>query len=313
MINRCLLCLQSLDQGAEEYHPGCSRRFFGAFPPPKLEVTLDTIREFAAIEVLNRITLTGVQKKLSLGVEGEGKERRFTIIALWGRFVLKPPAEEYANLPENEDTVMRLAALSAIPVAPHAIIRLASGELAYICRRIDRNKTGEKLAMEDLCQVSQRLTEDKYRGSAERAGQMVARHSVYPGFDTVDFFERVLFGFLSGNADMHLKNYSLLESPQGTRLSPAYDLLSTVLALPGDTEESALTINGKKQKIGKRDFDSLAAALRIPEKALENVYHKYVGLIPEYVSLIDRAFLPGPMKKALAGLIEKRTNTLFNQ
>jgi serine/threonine-protein kinase HipA len=268
------------------------------FPPPKLDVTLEAIREFAAIEVLNRITLTGVQKKLSLGVEGAGLDRRFTIVALWGRFVLKPPAAEYANLPENEDAVMRLAALSAIPVLPHAMIRLASGELAYICRRID--------------QVSQRLTEDKYRGSAERTGKLIARYSVYPGFDAVDFFERMIFCFLTGNADMHLKNYSLLESPQGMRLSPAYDLLSTTLALPGDAEESALTINGKKQKIAKKDFDSLAGALEIPRKSLEKTYRRYGGLFPDYVALISQTLLPNAMKDALAALIEKRAKALFS-
>jgi serine/threonine-protein kinase HipA len=304
--------MRPLDQGGAEYHPRCSRRFFGAFPPPKLDVTLDAIREFAAVEVLNRITVTGVQKKLSLGVEGAGKDRRFTIVALWGRFVLKPPAAEYPNLPENEDAVMRLAALSAIPVAPHAMIRLASGELAYICRRIDRTETGGKLAMEDLCQVSQRLTEDKYRGSAERAGKLIARYSAYPGFDTVDFFERVLFCFLTGNADMHLKNYSLLESPRGMRLSPAYDLLSTTLALPGDAEESALTINGKKQKIAKDDFDSLAQTLEIPQKTMENAYRKYAGLFRDYDSLIKQTLLPDAMKNALTALIEKRTTILFN-
>jgi serine/threonine-protein kinase HipA len=304
--------MRPLDQGGVEYHSRCSRSFFGVFPPPKLDVTLEAIREFAAIEVLNRITLTGVQKKLSLGVEGAGLDRRFTIVALWGRFVLKPPAAEYANLPENEDAVMRLAALSLIPVVPHAMIRLASGELAYICRRIDRTEKGEKLAMEDLCQVSQRLTEDKYRGSAERTGKLIARYSVYPGFDAADFFERMIFCYLTGNADMHLKNYSLLESPQGMRLSPAYDLLSTTLALPGDAEESALTINGKKQKIAKKDFDSLAGTLEIPRKSLEKTYRRYSGLFPDYVSLIRQTLLPDAMKDMLAALIEKRAKALFS-
>jgi Uncharacterized protein related to capsule biosynthesis enzymes len=304
--------MQLLDQPDVEYHPRCSHRFFGVFPPPKLDVTLDAIREFAAIEVLNRITLTGVQRKLSLGVEGKGLDRRFTIVSLWVRFVLKPPATEYANLPENEDAIMRLASLSAIPVAPHAMIRLASGELAYICRRIDRTENGKKLAMEDLCQVSQRLTEDKYHGSTERAGKLIAHHSVYPGFDVVDFFERVLFCYLTGNADMHLKNYSLLESPRGMRLSPAYDLLSTTLALPEDVEESALTINGKKQKIVKKDFDSFAAALEIPQKTLENSYRRFAGLFPEYASLLKRTFLSDSMKNTLIELIKKRANTLFN-
>lgn len=285
-------------------------RFFGSFPPPALDMTLASIREFAAVEVLNRITVTGVQKKLSLGIEGAKSQARFTIVALWGRFVLKPPSSTHENLPENEDAVMRLAELSGVPVVPHGLVRLASGELAYICRRVDRTERGEKLAMEDLCQVAERLTEDKYRGSTERAGKLVRRYSVYPGFDAVGFFELVLFCYFTGNADMHLKNYSLLETPQGMRLAPAYDLLSTRLAMPEDNEDSALTINGKKTNLSRADFDSLAGSLLLPEKACKKIYKRYLELLPEYGVHVNRSLLPTKKKVFLLNLIEKRIKAI---
>lgn len=106
------------------------------------------IKDFAAQSVLARVTVTGVQKKLSLGIEVIGKDKRLTVVGLWGNFILKPPAEEYCALPENEDTAMRLASVVKIPVVPHAMTRLTSGELAYITRRIDRNDGDRKIAME---------------------------------------------------------------------------------------------------------------------------------------------------------------------
>ena len=156
---------------------------------------------------------------------------------------------------------MPIASILKIPVVPHGMIRLLSGELSYITRRIDRDDSKGKIPMEDFCQISERLTEDKYKGSVERVGKLLRKYSIFPGLDITDLFARVLFNFLIVNSDVHLKNYSLIETPQGMRLSPAYDLLSTAIVIPEDPEESALTINGKKSKITTTDFDSLAQYL----------------------------------------------------
>jgi serine/threonine-protein kinase HipA len=102
-----------------------------------------------------------------------------------------------------------------------------------------------KLAMEDMCQLTDRMTEEKYRGSLEAVGKKILQHCSHPGLDALRFFEVNLFSFLTGNSDMHLKNFSLIRSQDGEiRFSPAYDLLPTVLLLPEDTEESALTMHG---------------------------------------------------------------------
>jgi serine/threonine-protein kinase HipA len=302
-MGNCKICAAQTKNN-DEYHPRCSRKFYGSFPAPVLDISLENIAGLAAKSVLTRTTVAGVQKKLSLSIEKKDTQARFTTVGLWGTFILKPPSGPYPGLPENEHTIMRIASSIGIRVVPHALIRLASGELSYISRRIDRDKNGEKIAMEDFCQISGRLTEDKYKGSMERIGKLLRTFSVFPGIDAVDLFERVLFSFICGNSDMHLKNYSLLETPQGMRLSPAYDLVSTVLAIPDDPEESALTINGKKTNLTKRDFDSLAQSLHIPLAAMENSYHKMAGNRETMHNVVKSGFLPEPKKQDLLDLID---------
>jgi serine/threonine-protein kinase HipA len=311
MSDKCLICATDIESG-QEYHPRCSQSFFGIFPPPALDVSLGGLKEYAAMSVLSRITVTGVQKKLSLGIENRGKDSRFTIVGLWGNFILKPPVEEYPFLPENEDATMRLASLFGIPVVPHAMIRLSSGELSFISRRIDRDKKGGKIAMEDFCQLSGRLTEDKYKGSMERVGKLLRQYSVYPGLDAIDLFERLIFNYLSGNGDMHLKNYSLIETPDGMRLAPAYDLVSTALVIPDDQEESALTINGKKSRLVKSDFDAMGNNLGIAESAIRKIYGKTTKKRETMVSLVKSSRLEKSMRNALCGLFEKRIAVFTN-
>lgn len=305
MIKKCLICNKILDS-QYEYHTACSKKFFGVHPPPELSLTLSNVQEYAVQSVLARITVTGVQKKLSLGLEGSQRDTRLTVVGLWGQYILKPPSDEYRSLPENEDTVMHAAEVVNIPVVPHAMIRLSSGELSYITRRIDRNNRENKIAMEDFCQVTGRLTEDKYKGSVERVGKLLHQFSVYPGLDSVDLFERVIFNYLIGNSDMHLKNYSLIETQQGMRLAPAYDFLSTVLVLPDDTEESALTIHGKKSNLKKDDFKALAESLGIPESVSRKIFKKFVNSTTKVAQTIEQGFLPDDMKHALVNLFKTR-------
>ncbi len=309
MAERCLICAGVTADG-QEYHARCARAFFGMFPPPRLDLSPADLQEYAAQSVLNRVTVTGVQKKLSLHVAKRGRDARFTVVGLWGNFILKPPVDEYPSLPENEDTVMRMASAIGISTVPHALIRLASGELAYITRRVDRNARSDKIAMEDFCQISGRLTEDKYKGSVERVGKLLRRHSVYPGLDAVDLFQRVVFSYVCGNADMHLKNYSLMETPQGMRLAPAYDLLSTMLVIPDDPEESALPVNGKKSNLTRSDFDVLAEYLDIRRPAYRKVYEHMSAAADAFRTAIDTGRLPAPMKEELAKLIQVRLSAL---
>lgn len=250
-MKRCLFCYQPLTEIETDFHPSCSRKIFEQPVPPELPYTEAQMAELALKVVQTQVTVTGVQAKLSLHLESpEGKRapKKFTIVGLCGGYILKPPTRHFPQLPEVEDLTMHLARLASISVVPHSLIRLQSGSLAYITKRIDRVKTG-KLHMEDMCQLTERLTEDKYHGSHEQVAKVILKYSRNPGLDVINYFEQVLFSFLTGNADMHLKNFSLIKIPgTGHVLSPAYDLVATALVNPADKEDLALTLNGKKKK-----------------------------------------------------------------
>ena len=216
----------------------------------------------------------------------------------------------YPQLPEVEDVTMHLAAVAKIKTAPHSLIRLQSGTLAYLTKRMDRLKK-RKLAMEDMCQLTERLTEDKYHGSYEQIGKVIQKYSATPGLDVVNFFELVLFSFLTGNADMHLKNFSLLEHPEmGMTLSPAYDLINTALVNPADEEEMALTLNGKKKKFKKHDFVAAMNTLKLDEKQQENIFQKMVKAFPKWLELIDRSFMSDDFKEAYKIILKERMKRL---
>lgn len=312
-MNHCLFCYQPLAENEQDFHPSCSKKIFGHPTPPALTYSEEDLEPLAKQVIQSQTAVTGVQAKLSLHITGnnkEGTERRFSIVGLWGGYILKPPAALYPQLPEVEDVTMHLAQIAQIKTAPHSLIRLQSGNLAYMTKRIDRTKKG-KLAMEDMCQLTERLTEDKYHGSYEQIGKAIQKHSATPGLDVVNFFEIVLFSFLTGNADMHLKNFSLLEQPGlGMTLSPAYDLVNTAIVNPADKEELALTLNGRKVKMKKLDFVAAMNTLGVEEKQQENIFNKMVKALPKWQELIDRSFLSEAYKEQYKNILTQRMNRL---
>jgi serine/threonine-protein kinase HipA len=308
-MSSCLYCYQPLFNHEHDFHAGCSKKLFGQPTPPALPCSEADLEPLAKEVIRHQIAVTGVQAKLSLHITGshkEGTDRRFTIVGLWGGYILKPPAARYPQLPEVEDLTMHLAASAKIRTAPHSLIRLQSGSLAYITKRMDRFKKG-KLAMEDMCQLTERLTEEKYNGSYEQTGKAILKYSATPGLDVVNFWELVLFSFITGNADMHLKNFALLEQPGlGMTLSPAYDLINTSLVNPSDTEEMALTLNGKKKRLKKQDFTAAMNALNVEEKQQRNIFHKMEKALPEWFELIDKSFLSADFKARYKAIILER-------
>lgn len=308
-MSNCLFCYQPLAANEQDFHASCSKKIFGQPIPPSLPYTEEDLEPLAKEVIQSQTAVTGVQAKLSLHITGnnqDGTERRFTIVGLWGGYILKPPTALYPQLPEVEDVTMHLAQLAKIKAVPHSLIRLQSGNLAYITKRIDRSNKG-KLAMEDMCQLTERLTEDKYYGSYEQIGKAIQKHSVTPGLDVVNFFELVLFSFLTGNADMHLKNFSLLEQPGlGMTLSPAYDLVNTALVNPADEEEMALTLNGRKKKLKKQDFVAAMNTLRVEEKQQENIFNKMAKALPKWLELIDRSFMSAAFKEQYKAILTER-------
>lgn len=308
-MNRCLYCYKELKEGQTDYHPACAHKLFGTKVIPQLPYVRAQIKELASEVVRSQTTLTGVQAKLSLDINKEGRNEpeRFTIVGLWGRFILKPQTDTYRALPELEDLTMHLAEAAKIQVVPHSLIRFKDGELCYITRRIDRGKDGKKIPMEDMCQLSERLTEYKYKGSYEQVTKMIKKYSTTPKLDLVNYWEVVVFSWIIGNSDMHLKNFSLYDIAQDEHtLTPAYDLLSTLLVMPEDTEEMALTLNGKKRKISKNDFIKSITASGIEGKVIDNIAKKFSHAVTKWFELIDHSFLPVDMQKQYKNLILRR-------
>ena len=312
-MSNCLFCYNPLADNELDFHVPCSRKIFGLPYPPALPYSELDLEPLAQEVIKSQTAVTGVQAKLSLHLSDNQKddaERRFAVKGLWGGFILKPPSALYPQLPEVEDLTMHLAQIARIKTAPHSLIRLKSGNLAYITKRIDRTKKG-KLAMEDMCQLTERLTEDKYQGSHEQVGKTIMKYSATPGLDVMNFFELVLFSFLTGNADMHLKNFSLLEQPgMGMTLSPAYDLVNTALINPADKEDLALVLNGRKMKIKKRDFVAAMTALKIGEIQQHNIFSKMVKAMPGWIEMIERSFMSPAYKEQYKTLITNRMNRL---
>jgi serine/threonine-protein kinase HipA len=310
----CLYCYKPLAIGEQDFHASCSKKMFGFTVPPVLPYHEDELEKLAVEILETQTTVTGVQAKLSLHLapgEPPNAPRRFTIVGLWGGYILKPPGPNYPQLPEVEDLTMHLAKLTKISVVPHSLIRMQSGNLAYITKRIDRIKK-DKLHMEDMCQLTERLTEEKYNGSYEQVGKAIIKYSSNPGLDVVNFCELILFSFLTGNADMHLKNFSLIHQPgQGIVLAPAYDLVATALVNPADDEDLALTLNGKKKKINRNDFKNAFTTLQLDEKQQENIFKKMEKSTSSWIDLIDNSFLTSDFRKSYKNLIETRFKRLL--
>ncbi len=309
MNKRCLYCYLALADEAVDFHAACSKKMFGVAVPPVLPFGENDMEEMAKQIIQSHTTVTGVQPKLSLhlaSAEAPNLSKRFTIVGMWGDYILKPPSPHYLHLPEVEDVTMHLAGIAKIKVVPHSLIRLQTGNLAYITRRIDRVKNS-KLHMEDMCQLTERLSEDKYQGSYEQIAKAIQKYSAHPGLDVVDFFEVVLFSFLTGNADMHLKNFSLIHQPGiGPILSPAYDLLATALVNPADDEELALNLNGKKKKIKQQDFFAAMNALKVDKKQQQNIFSKMSKAMSKWMVEIDNSFLNDDFKEKYKKLLNER-------
>ena len=312
-MSKCLICYRELEEGRKDFHPSCAKRFFGKAEAPILPYSRDNINDLAKQSVLSRTAVTGVQSKLSMDVNKGGKDEpdRLTIVGLWGRYILKPKSDEFPWLPEVEDLTMHLAEIGRISVVPHTLIRFSDGELAYMTRRIDRDSRGKKYLMEDMCQISGRVTADKYKSSYENIAKMIKRYSSAPMLDLVNFWEVVVFSWITGNSDMHLKNFSLIsQTPGNYVLSQAYDLLNVHLIFPEDDEELALTLDGKKKRIDRKSFERAMASSGLEKKVVENIFNKFKSVARQWYDFIDISFLPSQLKEKYKEEIAGRLDLL---
>ena len=310
-MSKCLYCYQELEEGLVDFHPACARKFFGSETAPLLPYTRNNMSELARQVIRTSASITGVQAKMSLDVNRGGKNEpaKFTIVGLWGKYIFKPQSGKYPCLPELEDLTMKMAEAARIRTARHTLIRLADGELGYLTLRMDRGPKGEKISMLDLCQLSNRLTEHKYYGTYQQLADTIKKYSSAPMLDVQRFWEMVLFSWITGNSDMHCKNFSLINTGSGEyALAPAYDLLAVLLADPEDTEEMAMTftVGGEKSGFDRRTFMSALTQSGIPVAVAGKMIERMKGYLPQWKELITLSFLPEKMKSDYCRLLDNR-------
>jgi serine/threonine-protein kinase HipA len=312
MKDKCLYCYRPLD-GAIDFHEKCSKHFFGTQVPPTLNHTLHEMSELAKRVVERSVTVPGVQPKLSLFVIkeiAETTEQRLTVVgAIGGNYILKPPSDFYPEMPANEHVTMRVAEAYGIKVVPSSLIRLKSGELAYLTKRIDRTKKEDKIHMLDLFQITEAF--DKYKSSMEKVGKAILEHSENTLLDALNLFELTLFCFLTGNNDMHLKNFSMIKSSTGWLLAPAYDLLNVSIANPDDKEELALTLGSKKRKLNRTYFEDFGKELGLIQKQIQSVFNRLLKNKYKAIEWIQQSFLSEALKKNYLELLEERYRCFF--
>ena len=267
------------------------------------------IRE--AQKLAGKMSIQGIQPKIS--VQLSVKDNSFQVVEKGGTYILKPQTNLYPELPENEDLTMHLAALAGIEVPWHGLL-LSQGQVrSYVIKRFDRKGHGEKLSQEDFAQLlgASRIT--KYEGSMEKVAEIL-EYCSFPTLEGVKLFQRLIFSFLVGNEDMHLKNFSLItEITNKIRLSPAYDLVNSTIAMANPQEELALSLRDKKKGFKRADFISYAIEdLFIPEKKANKEIEEMIKVIPIWKETIESSFLSKPMKKEYKLLIDKRAKRLSN-
>jgi toxin-antitoxin system, toxin component, hipA family len=307
---KCLYCYQRLEEGQRDFHPNCARKFFGTKDAPILEYKHDDLNQLAEQVIRAQTSLTGVQPKLSLNLNKHDGCNRLTIVGLWGDYIFKPQTEAYPQLPENEDLTMHLAEAAKIKVVPHSLIRLSDGKLGYITKRIDRTKNGEKIDMEDMCQLTLHPTEYKYKSSYEQIARTITKYSSTPKLDLTNYMQLLLYCFVTGNNDMHLKNFSLYRPEKDYLLAPAYDLLNTTIVNPKDKEELALPLSGRKTKLRVADFLNTARTIGLEESVVLRLIKGLQEALPKWQVLIQSSFLDENMKKAYQELIMSRLSRL---
>lgn len=312
----CLCCGKPLRIPDETcWHKACIKRFFSTTKLPEIEIDDKTLNLLATETTNKGFTVPGVQKKLSLHLVSDSRKPRLTLVNYPTGYILKPQVAEFEALPESEQLIMTMADMAGISTVPHALIKGNAG-LAYITKRVDRNLTDDKiemLAMEDFCQLDLRLTEDKYRGSYERCAKIIKQYSSRVGIDMAEFYIRLVFCFIVGNSDMHLKNFSLIETAEGSGeyvLSPAYDLLPVNANMPADKEQFALAMNGKKMNIRKGDFLKFADTCGITRQTAEKLIENLVKLTPKWIAMCEKSLLTDKLKDRLKKIIIERTEVL---
>lgn len=264
-----------------------------------------------AAELSEKLSIQGVQPKLSVSLNVS--RQLFEVVEIGGTYIFKPPHQLYEELPQNEDLTMKLASLVGIKVPLHGMIYNIDGSLTYFIKRFDRLAKKQKIAVEDFSQLLGLSRDTKYESSMEKMVPIVDKHCTFPLLEKAKLFQLIIFNFLTGNEDMHIKNFSLIRRKESVEFSPAYDLLNTSLVLK-TKEEIALPINGKKSNLNRKDLIDYFAKERLglSEATIQSELNKFKKSLTQWSELIDRSFLSEDKRKRYHEMIASRWSRLKN-
>lgn len=303
-MRKCLLSYNSISTGNYNLESlkklSTGLKELNTFPYSIREQQLESAKR------ASKMSIQGVQEKLS--VKLAVSQGLFKIVDTGGTYIIKPQNDRFEQLPENEDLTMHLAAIAGINVPPHGLIRSSDDQLSYFIKRFDRYGRAKKRALEDFAQLQFKTRDTKYDSSVEQVIKTIEKYATFPRVELLDFYRRFLFNFLIGNEDMHVKNYSLLETDGVYKLAPAYDFLNTTIALHNPKEESALPLKGKKRNFTKKILLSYLpeTLLQIPNNQAEEIVAKLITSTDLFVPMINKSFLSDANKTRYIELLEQR-------
>lgn len=276
----------------------------------RLDFSSTELRQEAALRA-DKISIQGVQPKLSAQLSI--REQRFKLVDQNGHYILKPQLPDYPQVPENEDVTMRLAQLAGIDVPLHGLLYGKDNQLTYFIRRFDRTLRNEKVHTEDFAQLAGKTRDTKYRSSMEQVAKLIDDYCTFPAVEKAKLFQMTLFSFLVGNEDMHLKNFSVIRKGELITLSPAYDLVNTTIVLQNAVEEMALPLNGKKNRISRRDIVDYFGSqrLHLADKVISRILTNFIRNKQEYLEVIRKSFLADIIKEKYIQLLIDRFNIIF--
>lgn len=257
-----------------------------------------------------KMSIQGVQPKISARLQI--KNHRFEAVDIGGTYILKPQSDIFIQTPENEDITMRLAKLIGIDVPLHGMIYSKDNSMTYFIKRFDRYGKNKRLPLEDFTQLTGNTRDTKYKWSMEKLIPVLDQFCTFPAVEKRRLFHRVIFCFLTGNEDMHLKNFSLITKNGKVSLSPAYDLINSSIAMPAYEEEIALTLNGKKNNLKSEDFIEYFGMERLglTKKSIHTSLKKFKSERESMFQLIDISFLSQEMKQKYKDLLMQRFERL---
>lgn len=303
-MNRCPITYELC--GTEKYSEKGLRMI-----APKLTILYDL--PFTAAEqrqeAANRakkLSIQGVQPKLSAVISVANQQ--FEIVDQFGNYIIKPQNDIFPELPENEDVTMKMAKVYGLDVPLHGLVYSKDGSLSYFIKRFDRYSKGKKYATEDFAQLTGSSRDTKYDYTMEKLVKVIDDYCTFPAIAKADFFKRVLFCFITGNEDMHLKNFSVITKAGKTTLTPVYDFLNSSISIKNPQEELALSLKGKKSNFKSTELIEYYAKERLGlnDKTIDTILSDMNKSLSKWIELLEVSFLSDTMKEKYLSVLDNR-------